>query len=180
DVFQKKVDETFGDLTGVTGIADDIVVVGFKEDGSDHDTNLQAVMERARSTGLKFNPDKCVIKSTSIPFYGHILSANGLKVDPSKIIFGRPLRDSLAFVNRLEKYTNPNIRPLWRHAWAAKEDALRARITRTTESLKAHSRALRPLSIGEQVFLQNPKAPTQPSGTDREWSWNHPFTTSTV
>jgi len=85
DVFQKKVDETFGDLTGVTGIADDIVVVGFKEDGSDHDTNLQAVMERARSTGLKFNPDKCVIKSTSIPFYGHILSANGLKVDPSKV-----------------------------------------------------------------------------------------------
>ncbi|KAK3701094.1 hypothetical protein QZH41_004873 [Actinostola sp. cb2023] len=86
DVFQKKVDETFGDLTGVTGIADDIVVVGFKEDGSDHDTNLQAVMERARSTGLKFNPDKCVIKSTSIPFYGHILSANGLKVDPSKTV----------------------------------------------------------------------------------------------
>ncbi|KAK3711280.1 hypothetical protein QZH41_004332 [Actinostola sp. cb2023] len=87
-------------------------------------------------------------------------------LSPAQIIFGRPLRDSLAFVNRLEKYTNPNIRPLWRHAWAAKEDALRARMTRTTESLKAHSRALRPLSIGEQVFLQNQQGPN-PTKWDR-------------
>ena len=76
-------------------------------------------------------------------------------LSPAQIVFGRPLRDSLAFVNRLEKYTNPNIRPLWRNAWAAKENALRARFTRTTESLKEHSRSLRPLSLGETVFLQN-------------------------
>ena len=87
-------------------------------------------------------------------------------LSPAHIIFGRPLRDSLAFANRLEKYTNPNIRPLWRHAWAAKEDALRARMTRTTESLKAHSRALRPLSIDEQVFLQNQQGPN-PTKWDR-------------
>ncbi|KAK3700483.1 hypothetical protein QZH41_004740 [Actinostola sp. cb2023] len=87
-------------------------------------------------------------------------------LSPAQIIFGRPLRDSLAFVNRLEKYTNPNIRPLWRHAWAAKEDALRARMTRTTESLKAHSRALRPLSIGEHVFLQNQQG-SNPTKWDR-------------
>lgn len=87
-------------------------------------------------------------------------------LSPAQIIFGRPLRDSLAFVNRLEKYTNPNIRPLWRHAWAAKEDALRARITRTTESLKAHSRTLRPLFIGETVFLQNQQGP-HPTKWDR-------------
>ena len=29
DIFQRKVDETFGDLPGVTGIADDIVVYGY-------------------------------------------------------------------------------------------------------------------------------------------------------
>ena len=51
-----------------------------------------------------------------------------------------PLRDSFSFVNRLEKFSNPHIRPLWRQAWAAKEEALRTRITRTTESLNAHSR----------------------------------------
>ena len=39
-------------------------------------------------------------------------------------------------------------------------------MTRTTESLKAHSRALRPLSIGEQVFLQNQQGPN-PAKWDR-------------
>ena len=47
-IFQKKVDETFGDLPGVTGIADDIVIYGC--DPADQDTNLKAVMERARGT----------------------------------------------------------------------------------------------------------------------------------
>ncbi|KAK3746668.1 hypothetical protein QZH41_010504, partial [Actinostola sp. cb2023] len=83
DIFQKKVDETFGDLPGVTGIADDIVVYG--NDLSEHDTNLKAVMERARETGLKFNPDKCRIGCTELPFFGHIISAEGLKLDPGKV-----------------------------------------------------------------------------------------------
>ena len=76
-------------------------------------------------------------------------------LSPAQIIFGRPLRDSLSFVNRLEKFSNPHIRPLWRQACAAKEEALRTRMSHTTESLKAHSRPLRPLAIGEKVYLQN-------------------------
>lgn len=35
-------------------------------------------------------------------------------LSPAQIIFGRPLRDSLSFVNRLEKYSNPHVRLLWR------------------------------------------------------------------
>ena len=81
-------------------------------------------------------------------------------LSPAQIVFGRPLRDTLAFVNRLEKFTNPHVRPLWRKAWEAKEDALRTRITRTTEALTAHSKHLRPLSLGEKVFLQNQKGPS--------------------
>ena len=37
----------------------------------------------------------------------------------------------------------------------SKEDALCTWITRTVESLKEHSRTLRPLSVVERVFLQN-------------------------
>ena len=85
DVFQKKVDETFGELPGVTGIADDIVIVGYKEDGSDHDANLKRVLDTARSAGIRFNPEKMVVKCTAIPFFGNILTANGLKPDPAKI-----------------------------------------------------------------------------------------------
>ena len=87
-------------------------------------------------------------------------------LSPAQIIFGRPLRDSFSFVNRLEKFLNPHIRPLWRQAWAAKEEALRTRITRTTESLNAHSRPLRPLTLGERVFLQNQQGPN-PTKWDR-------------
>ena len=83
DIFQKKVDETFGDLPGVTGIADDIVVYGC--DLVDHDANLKAVTERARVTGLRFNADKCKIQCTEIPFFGHIISSSGLRADPQKV-----------------------------------------------------------------------------------------------
>ena len=69
-------------------------------------------------------------------------------------------------MNRLEKFSNPHIRPLWRQAWEAKEQALRTRIARTTESLKAHSRPLRPLAIGETVFIQNQRG-THPNKWDR-------------
>ena len=83
DIFQKKVDETFSDLPGVTGIVDDIVIYG--NDLADHDTNLKAVMERARETGLRFNADKCKIRCTEIPFFGHIFSASDLRPDPQKL-----------------------------------------------------------------------------------------------
>ena len=84
DIFQKKVDETFGNLPGVTGITDDIVIYGCNL--IDHDTNLKAVMERARETGLRFNADKCKIRCTEIPFFGHIVSSNGLRPDPQKVV----------------------------------------------------------------------------------------------
>ena len=87
-------------------------------------------------------------------------------ISPAQIVFGRPLRDTLSFVNRLEKFSNPHVRPLWRQAWAAKEQALRSRFTRTTESLKAHSRPLRPLALGQKVFLQNQHGPS-PTKWDR-------------
>ena len=80
-------------------------------------------------------------------------------LSPAQIIFGRLLRNLFSFVNCLEKFSNPHIRPLWRQAWAAKEEALRTRITRTTESLNAHSHPLHPLTLGERVFLQNQQGP---------------------
>ena len=85
DVFQKKVDETFGDLPGVTGIADDIIVFGTKDDGSDHDANLARVIERARQTGLRFNADKLKVRCREIPFFGNIIGTNGLRPHPHKM-----------------------------------------------------------------------------------------------
>ena len=85
DIFQKKVDQTFGDLPGVPGIADDIVIVGYNEEVSDHDRNLRAVVDRAHSTSLWFKSDKMCIKSRRIVFFGNIIVASGLEPDPSKV-----------------------------------------------------------------------------------------------
>ena len=76
-------------------------------------------------------------------------------LSPAQIIFGRPLRDSLSFINRLEKYTNPHIRPIWREAWAAKENALRTRFAKTSETLNEHAKPLAPLRVGDKCFIQN-------------------------
>ena len=76
--------------------------------------------------------------------------------------------DSLNFVNCLEKFTNQHIRPLWREAWLAKEEAHRTRMPRATESLKAHSRPLRSLELGEYMFVQNQRGPSTKSGIDQE------------
>lgn len=87
-------------------------------------------------------------------------------VSPAQVVFGRPLRDAFSFINRLEKFSNPNIRPLWRDAWAAKEFALQTRLARSSEALTVGTRPLRPLLIGEHVFLQNQQG-THPTKWDR-------------
>ncbi len=57
------------------------------------------------------------------------------KMSPAEIVFGRPLRDSFAFLNRLEKFSNPAVRNTWREAWKLKEDALRVRFAKSSEKL---------------------------------------------
>ena len=51
----------------------------------EHDNNLKAVMERAQETGVRFNPNKHQIARTELSFFGHTISATGLKPDPRKI-----------------------------------------------------------------------------------------------
>ena len=66
-------------------------------------------------------------------------------LSPAQILYGRPIRDAFSFVNRLEKFSNPSVLPMWREAWASKETALRTRFTRSSEALNEHARSLPPL-----------------------------------
>ena len=75
-------------------------------------------------------------------------------VFPAQIVFGIPLRDAFSFVNRLEKFSNPNTRPLWRDAWKTKEDSLCSLMIRSTESLAAHARPIRPLVIATKSLFR--------------------------
>ena len=66
--FPKKIDEIFKDLPNEVGIADDILVAGYKADGKDHDKTVQRVLQRCRQGNLKLNKDKCYFRCKSVPF----------------------------------------------------------------------------------------------------------------
>ena len=57
----------------------------FKNDGSDHDITVKKVMEKARSVGMWFNPNKCQFRQKQVKFFRLILTRDGIIPDPSKI-----------------------------------------------------------------------------------------------
>ena len=76
-------------------------------------------------------------------------------LSPAEIIFGRPLRDTFSFAKKLDKFSNKAIHPIWREAWAAKENALRIRFAKTSEKLNEHAKNLESMSVGDRCFVQN-------------------------
>ncbi|KAK3729830.1 hypothetical protein RRG08_058149 [Elysia crispata] len=77
------------------------------------------------------------------------------KLSPAEIVFGHPIRDAFSFMNRLDKFSNTAINPIWREAWPAKESALQTRFVKTSEKLNEHARNLAKMSIGDRCFVQN-------------------------
>ena len=64
-------------------IADDVMIHG--ESDSQHDKHLIQVLNKCHEIGLKLNPDKCIFGESSVPFYGNVISDQGLKPDPKKV-----------------------------------------------------------------------------------------------
>ncbi len=83
DEFQRKIDETYEGLNGVMAIVDDILIYG--QTKAEHDENLHVMLQRSRERGVKLNPGKSVICATEVSYFGHLLTAEGVKPDPAKI-----------------------------------------------------------------------------------------------
>ena len=83
DVFQQKMDQILDRCTGIVGVADDIAVFGSTTE--EHDTNLHNLMKVAAQHGLVFNSEKCVVKQSTITFFGMVYDANGAHPDPGKV-----------------------------------------------------------------------------------------------
>ena len=87
--FQKRMNDTFGDIKGTAVIADDLLVYGEGDDmetaTSDHGKNLRIVLEKARERNLTLNKDKVRLRLTEVSYIGHLLTADGLKPDPKKV-----------------------------------------------------------------------------------------------
>ena len=52
-MFQCKIDEIFNDMPKVFGIADDISVIGYDEDGADHDGAVYNILRWCQEVNLK-------------------------------------------------------------------------------------------------------------------------------
>ena len=85
DMFQCKIDEIFNDMPNVFGIADNILVIGYDKDGTDHDEAVYKVLKQCQDVNLKLNKEKCHFRCTSIPFFGEVISRQDIQPDPQKV-----------------------------------------------------------------------------------------------
>uniref|UniRef100_H2ZXD0 Gypsy retrotransposon integrase-like protein 1 n=1 Tax=Latimeria chalumnae TaxID=7897 RepID=H2ZXD0_LATCH len=83
EIFQNAIRETLSGLKGALNISDDILVYGVSTE--DHNTNLQAVLQKLREKGLTLNKQKCIFNKSNLEFFGYVCTENGITVDPKKI-----------------------------------------------------------------------------------------------
>ncbi|KAK7107442.1 hypothetical protein V1264_015374 [Littorina saxatilis] len=83
DDFQRKMDEIFEGIPGVTPLVDDVIVSGKTRE--EHDANLRDALNRAASKNLKLNPEKLTVGAQEVEYFGHLITAEGLKPDPAKV-----------------------------------------------------------------------------------------------
>ena len=115
--FECKLHEHLSDLQGVEILRDDILVIGsgdtLDEATIDHDENLLKLLKRAREVNLKFNSRKLNLRKPEVKYMGHVLSSEGLKLDPNKVTAASEMPTPiskqqalilLGFVNYLAKF----------------------------------------------------------------------------
>ena len=83
EIFQKRLQQALEGLDNVHCVADDIIVHGTDE--ADLHAKLQKLLQRCDEHGIRLNKQKCQFDVQEITFLGHVVTADGLKPDPSKI-----------------------------------------------------------------------------------------------
>ena len=105
------MDRMLENLDGVEIIMNNVFVAG---DETTHDERLTKFLERASTQGLQLNREKCKIRQREVPYVGHLLTVEGLKMDPRKVeaIREMPTPNSkedvkrfLGFVQFLSRYS---------------------------------------------------------------------------
>ncbi|KAJ4953627.1 hypothetical protein NE237_030459 [Protea cynaroides] len=83
--FMELMNRVFHDMldTSVIVFIDDILV--YSKDKETHATHLRAALQRLRREKLYAKFKKCEFWLTEVAFLGHVVSADGIKVDSSKI-----------------------------------------------------------------------------------------------
>ncbi|KAI4887128.1 hypothetical protein NFI96_019030, partial [Prochilodus magdalenae] len=89
EVFQRKLTQALEDLPGLYIIADDVLITGQGETQDmaqkDHDEKLRLFLTRCRQKNIKLNADKLKLRKKEATYIGHLLTADGLRIDPEKV-----------------------------------------------------------------------------------------------
>ena len=82
--FQRTITKIFGEyiLAFMQVFLGDFVVYGI---GAEHLAHLRLCLERCRTSRLRLNPTKCAFGVTNGALLGHIVSKEGIVVDPRKL-----------------------------------------------------------------------------------------------
>lgn len=83
DEFQRQIDYCYAGLKGVVAIVDAILMYG--KTRTEHDNNLKAALQSTRELGIKLNDEKLDVGQSQVEYFGHLLSADGMKPDPKNV-----------------------------------------------------------------------------------------------
>ena len=87
--YQRCTHESLEVLNGVEDVTDHILCVGkgdtSEEDIIDQDRNLIAFLKRCHEKNIKLNANKMKLRLSEFCYTGHLLTAEGLKPDQTKV-----------------------------------------------------------------------------------------------
>lgn len=83
--FQRVMEKCMSSLNlkEVLVFLDNLIV--FSETLEQHEERLMRVLNRLKEFGLKLSPEKCHFFRKSVKYLGHVVSENGVEIDPDKI-----------------------------------------------------------------------------------------------
>jgi hypothetical protein len=77
EIYQRAMNDTFGDIEGVDIIMDDILIHGPTTEP--HNKRLREVLRRCEEKNLKLNLKKTKLCQKEVQYIGHILTSEGVK-----------------------------------------------------------------------------------------------------
>ncbi|XP_063388061.1 uncharacterized protein K02A2.6-like isoform X1 [Cydia fagiglandana] len=113
EAFQERMEETFSDIDNVQFYVDDLII--YASTVEEHNKVLLNVLKRAQECNVKFNREKSQVLCREISFLGMIVSDQGVKPDPIKVMAiselkcihdKKELERFLGMTNYLSKFIN--------------------------------------------------------------------------
>ncbi|XP_040358528.1 uncharacterized protein K02A2.6-like, partial [Ixodes scapularis] len=83
EVLQRAMRRALDGLPGVSVVMDDILVRDQTKE--EHDENLKNVLERCQDHNLKLNRKKCQFLLEQVRYMGHVITNEGLSLDPGRL-----------------------------------------------------------------------------------------------